>query len=117
MLSFEGLLGCVFGPTSLVAILAWWWNPRLRWASIGVLASGAGIVLFLPIRTAFHTPSGAGFDGFGGHGCLDGMEIWAEFLIVGGYLCVVHLGAMFAIILLWIEILMERWKARRKHES
>jgi hypothetical protein len=116
MLNFIALLACVFGPTSLVAILAWWLNPRLRWTSIVVLASGAGIVVFLPIRTVFYTPSSLGFDGFGGGG-LDGMAIFAEFLLLGGFLGLVHLGALFVIIMLGIEKLIERWKAMRKPEK
>ena len=101
------LMMCAFGPSSLIAIVTWWRQPRLRWACLGILTTAAGVVLYLPIRFGLHTPTNE-FDGFG---------IWFEFLVFGGFAVVVHLGLLFAISLLSIEKILERKKAGGNTEN
>jgi hypothetical protein len=83
------LLMCVMlGANSLVAVVMLWRYPRLWGPCIGVLATAAGIVLFLPIRLAFHVPSSE-FDGF---------DIAAEFMLIAGILGLIHIGSVFILV-------------------
>ena len=102
MLDFT-LLAYVLGPTSFLAIVAWWCEPRECWASIGMLVTAAGIVLYLPIRVAIRPPSGE----------MEGWGLLLEFLFIGGFLWVVHLGFLLAIGLLLTERIIARRKAAR----
>jgi hypothetical protein len=78
---------CMFGPSSLIAIVMWWREPRLWWACLGILATATGVVLYLPVRVAFYTPSSE----------FDGLGIFAEFMVFSGLAAVVHLGLLLAI--------------------
>ncbi len=91
------LLACVLGPTSLTAIVAAWRYPQLGWASVGILATAAGIVFFRPIFFAFHTSRG--------------WEILVPYFVLGGILGVVHLGFFGYMVLMLIEKAIERWRA------
>jgi hypothetical protein len=73
------------------------------------LTSGAGILLYLPIRIAFHAPSG--FDSIG-----DGFGIVFEFMMIGGFLAIVHIASLAAMGLLIVETLLERRKSRVSNE-
>jgi hypothetical protein len=95
------LLAGLLAPTCLIALVAWWFNPRLWWESIGVLVTGAGIVLYLPIRAAFD-PQSVGF------------WLFAEFVVIGSCLGVMHLALLGVITLLSIEKYLERRKAAQK---
>ena len=96
------LLACVLGPTSLTAIVAVWRYPRLWWASVGVLATGAAIGFYQPIFFALQTSFG--FD-------------WVSYYVLGGFLGVVHLASFGTVMLLLIEKAIERRKARGCEEK
>jgi hypothetical protein len=92
------LLCAILAPTSLIAVAAWFRYPRVWWMSLCALATAAGIVLYLPIRTAFDPP-----------GEIFGFLIVFEFLIFGSLLGVVHMASILAIVLLVVgEINEER---------
>lgn len=96
MLYEFGVLWVVLGPTVAIALYALWRQPQLWWASVGVLATGAVILLFLPVRSALHKPSG--YDPVG-----DGFGIAIEFfavLLTVGSLHLVFFGVLvgFAIV-------------------
>jgi hypothetical protein len=87
---------CLLGVSSLVALAALWRYPRLWLTSLCVLGTAAGIMLYLPVREAFHRPSAT-------EPAVDGFGIFAEFLIVGGWLGIFHLGLFLILIGLLVE--------------
>ena len=101
---------CLFGPSSVIAIVTWWGEPRLWWACLGILATATGVVLYLSVRVAFYTPSE--FDDV-----FDRLGIGVEFVAFCGFAIVVHLGSLVAISLLTVEKVIERKKAVGKTES
>jgi len=82
------LMYLMLGANSLGVVVMWWRYPRLYGPSIVALTTAVGIVLYLPIRRAFHTPS----DDF------DGFVIAVEFMIIGGILGLIHLGSMLMVV-------------------
>lgn len=100
------LLICIMAPTSFVAMVVWWREPRLWWASVGMMATAFGFVTYLPLRRALSTPRE--FDEFG---------YAAEFVVFGGWALIVHMGLLLAIGLLSIERIIEKKKAAIKTED
>lgn len=101
------LLVCVFFPSWLIALTVWWREPRLWWASLGILLTGTGVVLYLPIRFAFHTPSSE----------FDGLGIFAEFMVLVGFAIFVNLALLLAIQSQWREKSVERKNASATEEA
>jgi hypothetical protein len=80
----------LLGVTSLIALVALCRYPRLWLRSLGVLATAAGIVFYLPIRVAFLARSS--LDPF------DAIEFFAEILGVVTFLGLLHL-ALFGVLM------------------
>ena len=78
---------CVLAATSLAAIVLLLRHPRLWLLSLGVLATAAGLVLYLPIRTAFD----ANGDEFG-------FGIFIEFLTIAAFVGLLHLGLFLILV-------------------
>lgn len=98
---------CALGVTSLVALALLCRYPRLWLMSLGVLATAASIVLYLPVRAVFHAPSGLG-DGFG---------IIAESLLFASLVGPVHLGLFLILVGLVMEEAKQRVRDTKTHDK
>jgi hypothetical protein len=85
-----------FGLTSLVTLVVLCRYPRLWWVGLGPLATAAFVVLYLPVRGAFHRPSS--FDSQG-----DAIGLAAEFLMVAGLVGLLHHGLFLVLLVAAIE--------------
>jgi hypothetical protein len=86
----------LFGLTSIVTLVVLCRYPRLWWVGMGPLATAAFIVLYLPVRVAFHEPSS--FDSQG-----DAFGLAAEFLMVAGLVGLLHLLLFLVLLVAAIE--------------
>jgi hypothetical protein len=92
------------GLTSLLSIVALWFRPGAWWASIGVLATGVGVMFFAPFTLAFQMAT-SDFAGCGVPG---------EFLLLGGFVVLLHLLAFGTVALLAVEKILEHRRAGRR---
>ena len=103
---------CMFGASSIIAIVTWWRQPQLWWACLGILASATVVVLYLPVRVVFYSPSSECADDLFGR-----LGILVEYVAFCGFAVVVNLGSLVAISLLTVDKVIERKKAAGKTES
>lgn len=101
---------CLLGITSIVAVVTLWCHPRQWRSCLGVWVTAAVMVLYLPVRVAYHTPSS--FDPVG-----DGFGIFAEFLGVGGVSALGHLFFVLGIVATWLDEFQARAKAARRDDQ
>ena len=103
------VLAGVLAPTTTIALIALWRHSHLwRW-SLGVLATGAGICLYLPVRLAlFKPPVSDGFAVF---------EIFAEFIVLGSVLGLWNLIISISIVVFIVEDWQRSIKRRMSDEG